>query len=150
MDVAIQRLKFAGELVWARMLGELAARTWGVSGGPLQECLLPMPLHATRLRARGYNQALEIARPLARRIGVRLETRRCARVRPTAAQSGLDAAARRSNLEGAFRCAPGWGPCNVGVLDDVVTTGATVTALAHALRRAGVVDIDVWVIARSI
>lgn len=105
-----------------------------------------MPLHRARLRRRGYDQALELARPLARGLGLPL----CDglhRVRATAPQSELDARARRRNLRHAFAVQAPLPP-HVALVDDVMTTGATLHAAAQALRRAGVGRIDAWVVAR--
>lgn len=111
--------------------------------------LVPIPLHRSRLRERGYDQALELARPLARHLGLPLQTQALTRVRDTSAQSRLDARQRRRNLRDAFA----WNrdiaiPAHVVLIDDVMTTGATLHSAARALRRAGAVRIDAWVCAR--
>lgn len=111
--------------------------------------LVPIPLHRSRLRERGYDQALELARPLARHLGLPLQTQALTRVRDTSAQSRLDARQRRRNLRDAFT----WNrdiamPAHVVLIDDVMTTGATLHSAARALRRAGAVRIDAWVCAR--
>jgi len=111
--------------------------------------LIPIPLHRSRLRERGYDQALELARPLARHLGLPLQTQALTRVRDTSAQSRLDARQRRRNLRDAFA----WNrdiamPPHVVLIDDVMTTGATLHSAARALRRAGAVRIDAWVCAR--
>lgn len=113
--------------------------------------LIPIPLHRARLRERGYDQALELARPLARRLRLPLWHDGLIRSRDTPAQSRLDAAARRRNLRDAF-CWSGAmpAPAHVVLIDDVMTTGATLHAAARSLRRAGVARIDAWVCARVI
>jgi ComF family protein len=148
LDRLIPALKFGGKLAHARLLGELLAEELAASGARRPELILPVPLHARRLRERGYNQALELARPVARALGLPLETRACTRLRATAAQSGLDLKARRANLRGAF-AVPALGVKHVAVLDDVVTSGSTVAELARALARAGVERVDVWAVARA-
>jgi predicted amidophosphoribosyltransferase len=116
------------------------------------DALIPLPLHPRRLRARGYDQALELARPLAQRFGLPLRTDLLTRVRDTAPQSRLDAPARRKNLRRAFavhRTALARTPLkHVVLIDDVMTTGATLHAAAEALLRAGVERVDAWVCAR--
>ncbi|MCR6495193.1 hypothetical protein LJB71_02315 [Thermomonas sp. S9] len=108
----------------------------------------PCPCIA-RLRRRGYDQALELARPLARALGLPLRTDLLQRGRATAAQTRLDAAARRRNLQGAFAVrARAPLPAHVVLLDDVMTTGATLHAAAAALRAAGVARVEAWVCAR--
>ena len=111
--------------------------------------LIPIPLHPRRLRERGYDQALELARPLARRLDLPLRAQALVRARDTAAQSRLDARQRRRNLRGAFA----WRgdiavPAHVVLIDDVMTTGATLHSAAQTLRRAGVLRVDAWVCAR--
>lgn len=144
VDRLARRFKFHGDLAAGRALAATMARAAG--DWPRPQALVPMPLHRSRLRARGYDQALELARPLARALalpclpGLR-------RVRATEAQSGLDAARRRRNLHGAFAAAAPL-PAHVALVDDVMTTGATVHAAARALRRAGVARVDAWVCAR--
>ncbi len=105
---------------------------------PLPGRIVPVPLHPRRLRERGFHPAAELARPLARRLGARFEPRRLERTRDTASQTGLDRVARERNVAGAFRARGRIPPrvC-VALVDDVVTTGATLVAAARALRRAG-------------
>jgi len=117
---------------------------------PRPDALVPLPLHRARLRSRGYDQALELSRPLAQAFGLPLLDRALVRRRATPAQSRLDAAARRRNLRGAFDADPAVVlPPHVAIVDDVVTTGATLHAAARALRRAGAQRVDAWVCART-
>jgi ComF family protein len=109
-----------------------------------------VPLHRRRLRRRGYNQALELARPLARSLGVPLDHGALLRRRATEAQTELDAVARRRNVHGAFALREGVAlPAHVAILDDVMTTGATLAECVRVLRRAGVSRVDVWALARA-
>ena len=118
---------------------------------PLPDALVPVPLHRRRLRERGYNQAREIAAPLARQLGVPLREGLLQRVRHTQPQSRLDADARQGNLDDAFAVtASGQLPAHVVLVDDVMTTGATLHAAAWALREAGVRRVDAWVCARAL
>lgn len=147
VDVLVQRLKYGAELACADALGELladAAADW-----PRPDLLVPMPLHPARLRERGFNQALELARPLARRLGVPLEAALCRRLRDTPAQANLDRAGRRRNVRGAFACDARLAGRHVAVVDDVLTSGATLDALARALKKAGVARVSAWVAARA-
>ena len=144
----VTALKFRARLSYARVLGDLLV-DWLEGQAPAwPEALVPVPLHGTRLAARGFNQALELARPAARRLDLPLLTRGIARRRDTPAQSDLNARARRANVRRAF-VVSGEIPARVAIVDDVVTTGATVDALARALRRAGARDIAVWSLARA-
>ncbi len=149
LDRLVLGLKFGGRLVHARLLGELLAAHLLREGVPLPELLLPVPLHPRRLRSRGFNQALELARPVAHRLGVPLHAHGCRRLRDTAAQSGLEAAARRRNVRGAFAVTVPVGGRRVALVDDVVTTGATVRELARVLVAAGAERVEVWCVARA-
>jgi ComF family protein len=141
----LQRFKFHGDLAAGRLLAALMLER--LHGADRPQALVPMPLHPGRLRQRGYDQALELARPLARALPLRLEPRLLWRHRATLAQSELSADARRRNVSGAFSARPS-GLAHVALLDDVFTTGATVQAAALALRQAGVARVDAWVCAR--
>jgi len=116
---------------------------------PRPDALLPLPLHRARLRRRGYDQALELAKPLAQALELPLRDDILIRQRDTAPQSRLDAKQRRRNLRGAFVVREGAElPAHLVLIDDVMTTGATLHAAADALRRAGVERVDAWVCAR--
>lgn len=150
LDLLEMRFKFGGDLAAGRVLAELMIERAERDPPPLPQALLCVPLHAARLRRRGYNQALELARPLARRLGLPLWHDVLQRTRATSAQTGLDGAARRRNLRGALSLRSGRSlPPHVAVLDDVMTTGATLGECARVLRRAGVERVDVWALARA-
>jgi ComF family protein len=147
LDRLLPRFKFHGDLAAGRLLGQLMADV--CCGMPRPDVLVPIPLHAARLRQRGYDQALELARPLARRLGLPLHATLLQRRRRTAPQSELSALARRRNVRDAFAVSMDTAlPAHVVLIDDVMTTGATLHAAANALRRAGVQRVDAWVCAR--
>ncbi len=147
LDRLLPRAKFHGDLASTRLLSALMASELVAAERP--QALVPVPLHTGRLRERGYDQALELARPLARHLDLPLRTDLLRRIRATAAQSRLDASQRRRNLRGAFSADAGRGlPAHVALVDDVMTTGATAHAAASALLRAGVARVDLWVCAR--
>jgi len=148
VDGLIQRLKFHRDLACARSLGSLMADHLLRLQPPRPDVMLPVPLHQKRLAARGYNQALEIARPIARTLGIPIDTHTCHRVRATAEQAALAAAARRTNVAGAF-AVRGSAATHVAIVDDVMTTGHTLEAVASALKAAGVGTISLWVCARA-
>ncbi|MBS7457143.1 ComF family protein [Coralloluteibacterium stylophorae] len=153
LDRLLPRLKFHGDLAAGRVLADLLAAAAGAAletGLPRPEALVPVPLHRARLRQRGYDQALEIAVPVARALRIPLRTDLLLRRQATAAQSELAAAARARNVRQAFAVPASIGapPTHVALIDDVMTTGATLAACARALRRAGVVRVDAWVVAR--
>lgn len=148
LDRLVPRFKFHQDLAAGRLLAELMAQALATAARP--EAIIPVPLHATRLRTRGYDQALELARPVGRMLEVPVLAGVLQRQRATAAQSELDAAARRRNLRGAFAIRAGAPvPGHVVLLDDVMTTGATVHAAARVLLRAGAKRVDAWVCART-
>ncbi|OBS08287.1 competence protein F [Acidihalobacter prosperus] len=150
VDRLIAEFKFRGRLANARLLGELLVRAARADGRAPPPVLIPVPLHPRRLRGRGYNQSVELARPLARAFGSRLEVDCVRRLRATAPQMSLPAKRRRANVRGVFAMRGG---CRlsgaVAVVDDVMTTGATVDELARVLLRAGAASVEVWSIARA-
>ncbi len=118
---------------------------------PWPDLLLPVPLHPSRLRIRGFNQALLLARRLSRRTGIPVLQNSCAR-QPGTSQRGLNATQRLLNMKSTFR--PGTGVelavgRRLAIIDDVVTTTATTQAMAAVLRDSGATRIDVWALARS-
>ena len=148
----IHALKFRRRLAAATVLGNLLAEHVEGEGLCRPQCLVPVPLHPNRQRERGFNQSLEIARPLAARLDIPIAPRLAKRIRPTAAQSSLqDADARRRNLRGAFSAdSRACGPMDhVAIVDDVVTTAATAIALTVALKGAGVTRVELWSVARA-
>lgn len=150
LDLLEARFKFRADLAAGRVLADLLAAQALHAGLPRPDLIVPVPLHATRLRERGYNQALELARPLARGLAVPLRHNLLLRTRATDAQTGLDAKARRRNLRGAFALAPGTRvPAHVVLFDDVMTTGATLREGARTLLRAGAARVDAWALARA-
>jgi ComF family protein len=150
LDQLITRLKFGRNLAAGRVLAEVWIDAWSTAPPRLPEALIPVPLHAQRLRERGYNQALELARPLAAAWRIPLSDNALVRTRSTPAQSNLQANQRRRNLRGAFSVATHAAlPAHVALLDDVMTTGATLHECTRTLLRAGVERVDVWVLARA-
>lgn len=112
-------------------------------------CLLPVPLHPTRLRERGFNQALELAKILSKKTRIALTKNLCQRNRATPSQVGLSAKARQENLSSAFQAEPSQYQ-QVILVDDLMTTGSTANALAKALKAQGVKRVDVWCCARAV
>ena len=157
IDLLLTGLKFGRSLAAGRVLSGLWVQTLhaAVMDGriaALPEVLIPVPLHADRLRERGYNQALELARALGRDLGVAVVADLLRRERPTPAQTGLDAAARRRSLRGAFGLQPGAKhspPDHCVLVDDVMTTGATLRECARMLRKSGIRRIEAWALARA-
>jgi ComF family protein len=142
-------MKFNGRLNHARLLGQILADAARQLTPPWPQVLVPVPLHRHRLAARGFNQSAEIARVVGRTLGLPLETGVVHRVLATPPQAGLDEAARRRNIRGAFMARRPWPWARVAILDDVVTTGATVTELSRVLLQAGAESVEVWAAVRT-
>jgi ComF family protein len=143
LDVLVQALKYRHRLALAGFF----AREMEIL--PPVDLVLPMPLHPHRLRTRGFNQAVEIARPLARSAGLPLELTGITRVLDTASQATLDHDARLANLRGAFACRRRFDGQRVVVIDDVMTTGASLEALARCLKENGAATVHNLVVART-
>lgn len=147
-DALIHAFKFRGELALASLLAARLLRELDTSAAV--HLVLPVPLSAARLRSRGYNQALELARPIAARLGARLDFGLCERTRDAPPQTDLPWAERARNVRGGFRCTRALPGATVAVVDDVMTTGATLDELAGTLKAAGAVRVVNWVVARTL
>ncbi len=149
VDHLIKRLKFARELTVAPLLAGLLARRLSRRSEPLPGLLVPVPLHVSRLRERGFNQATELARDLGGQLRIPVAHRLCSRVRATAAQSRLPPVARGPNLRHAFALSGTPAHPHLAIVDDVMTTGHTANELARVLKQGGAGCVEVWVIARA-
>lgn len=149
LDELLRRFKYRGILAYGRVLGTVLAEHLALHCKPLPQLVIPVPLHPTRHRERGFNQASELARSVARRLSIRIDDRLCERLRATADQTQLDAKARRGNVRRAFALARKPDARHVAILDDVLTTGSTANEIARVLKRSGVRQVDVWAVARA-
>lgn len=142
----IHHYKYAGNLALARLFASaLAPRI-----DSAVDLIIPMPLAPLRLRERGFNQALEIARVVSHHSGIALEPAACRRVRESAPQATLPWKERAKNIRGAFVCDMNLAGKRVAIVDDVLTTGATLNELARNLRKAGAAEVQGWMVARTI
>ncbi len=148
VDQLIQRLKYNGRLAAAPVLGDLLARH--VESAPRPDLLIPMPLHPSRIRERGFNHASEIGRSVARHLDFPLATTLCQRIRDTPPQVALAYDARRRNVRGAFTCSDDVAGKHIAVIDDVMTTGTSLDELAKTLKQAGAEEVEAWVVARTL
>lgn len=145
-DRLVHALKYHARLQLAGWLARQLARrvnTW-------PDLIIPVPLHPSRVVERGFNQAHEIARALSQSTAVPLLASGVRRLRPTPAQAGLAPKARARNVRGAFRCELALHGRTVALVDDVMTTGATLDELARVLKRAGAARVTNCVVARTL
>jgi ComF family protein len=150
VDHLVTSFKFDGRLDCGRLLGALLAEALpGEQQDESPELLIPVPLHNSRISARGFNQALELARPVGRKLGLTVDCTTLTRIQPTPAQSGLRKPQRLRNLRTAFRLNGRVSARHLVLLDDVVTTGATAATLAKLLLRGGARRVDLWALART-
>lgn len=148
LDALIRQCKYQGGLDITELFAQALAAS--LRAQDEADLILPMPLHPRRLAERGFNQAGEIARRLSRHLRLPWRADVCQRVRDTPAQAGLELAARRKNLRGALVCRADLSGRRVALLDDVMTSGASLDALARAVRQAGASAVSAWVVARTL
>jgi len=166
-DRLILSLKYGARLPLASLLANLLARALrreearqreehpigaGTGAGDTDigiGLVIAMPLHRRRLAVRGFNQSVEIGRRLSRALALPFSADGALRQRDTPPQAGLPLKLRRANVRGAFACSPGLAGQSVAVVDDVMTSGATLDELARELKRAGAVRVENWVVART-
>ena len=148
MDSLIHDLKFRGQLFLAPFFAEFLLEAVRARRVPLPQCLLPVPLHSRRLAYRGFNQALEICRPLGQALRLPILAH-CYRRHPGPPQASLPASRRMTNVSGAFHSRRPPNHTHIAIVDDVLTTGNTANALAKALSNDGVRHVEVWVAARA-
>jgi ComF family protein len=144
----ITGLKFNAQYKNARLLGLLLAQGLKQSAS-LPDGLLPVPLHKSRYRERGFNQSIEIARTVGKELQIPVDVNSCVRHRDTPHQTKLTAKQRRANVKNAFTVIKPITARHIAIVDDVMTTGSTVLELARVLKKAGVARVDVWVCTRA-
>jgi ComF family protein len=151
IDRLIMSLKFKKDLAIATVLGQLMAQKMQqfYRNRALPAYIIPVPLHPKRLRERGFNQSLELARPISQHLSIPIDSHSCLRVKHTAPQMRLPATDRASNVRNAFAISKHFNADRVCIIDDVLTTGYTAMALSTALIKAGVHSIDIWCCARA-
>lgn len=143
----IQHLKYGHELALAAWFGQKMALACANASFDL---IIPMPLHPSRMAERGFNQAMEISRPLAHARKLPIDNRCCERTRPTTPQEGLTLRQRRRNLKGAFACNRDLSGQHILLVDDVVTTGASASECARTLHLHGASQVTVLAVARTL
>jgi ComF family protein len=146
VDALIHAYKYGGELALAPVLAR--SLTWNAALGA--DVLVPMPLSESRLRSRGFNQAHELARHIGRKLRIPVLRSAVRKVIETGPQAALPWKARARNVRGAFVCDASLSGLHVAVVDDVMTTGATLNELARILKAAGAARVSGWVVARTL
>lgn len=121
-----------------------------ISKQDLPDLLIPMPLHPKRLKERGFNQSLEIAKIMSKQLDIELDYAACTRTKYTQPQASLPLKQRANNIKGAFQCARPLTGLRIALIDDVMTTGASLNALAKAVKAKGASHVECWVIARTL
>lgn len=145
----IHALKYQAQFQQASLLATAFASRLRARADPLPTLLIPVPLHWRRQWCRGYNQSLELARVIGAELGIAVDTKAAKRRRATPDQIGQTAAQRRKNLKDAFAVSPCIAGLHIALLDDVMTTGATLEELARACKAAGATTVEAWAIARQ-
>jgi len=153
----IHQLKFSGKITFSRTLGEIMLDCWedkttqnsSVDMLHKPDYLLPVPLHKSRMRQRGFNQSIELARVMAKKLNIPIECNVVRRIRRTSSQTGLNAKQRRNNIKGAFEVVQKIPAKRVLIVDDVMTTGSTVNELARVLKKKSVEQVGVLCLARA-
>ncbi len=153
LDSLVTRFKYGADLAVGHVLSSVMAQHLSSHFLNTSSCrpqlLIPIPLHPERLRERGFNQALELARPLSRALGIAMNSAGLRRVRATPRQTGLNALIRRRNVRGAFELNTDVRDRHIALVDDVITTAATARECAKLIKRAGAASVQVWAVARA-
>lgn len=146
IDRLLQSFKYQQSL----HIGPLFANLFNqrILGKPYDR-ILPMPMHPERLKTRGYNQSLEIAKRVARFTNIPIDTKSCKRIKDTPPQAGLTLDARIRNIKNAFECHENLTGQRVAIMDDVMTSGASMNELARTLKLAGAKQVDCYIVART-
>lgn len=146
-DTLVRALKYRGSLACARPLATALAEA--LDPEPYPDVVMPMPLAPQRLRQRGFNQAMEISRLVGAEFGLEITAAGCRRTRESAPQASLPWNERAANVRNAFACELDLEGKTVAVVDDVLTTGATLNELAVTLKRRGARAVWGWMVART-
>ncbi|HRE16110.1 MAG TPA: ComF family protein [Rhodocyclaceae bacterium] len=147
VDQMVQMLKYGQRLILAHWFGNALARH---CADLRADTIAPMPLHPDKLRQRGFNQALEIARPLAKALTRPLQATLCQRTRATHTQADLPLKERPANVRNAFFCGARLDGQHIVLVDDVMTTGASLHECAKALKQAGAAQVSAVVVGRTL
>jgi ComF family protein len=147
----LQRYKYNHLLNMAETFGDLLAESIAsTSSGSLPDIIIPMPLHPKRLQERGFNQAVEVARVVGKKLKLDVNSQACSRIKFSPPQVSLPLKNRVKNMRGAFDCKTRLDGLRVALVDDVMTTGASLNALATTVKKAGASHVECWLVARTL
>ena len=148
VDAMLKRYKYQHQLVMAETFGTLLAEAVKTYQRP--DILIPMPLHPKRLSERSFNQSLEISRIVTNKLNLKLDYQSIRRTRFSLPQVSLPYKQRINNMRGAFNCEKSFDDMHIALIDDVMTTGASLDELAKTLKKAGAKRVECWVVARTL
>jgi len=148
IDKLIQAMKYGEQVALAYSFAAKLSRR--IDSNSLPDYLIPMPLHPAKLRERGFNQSSLLAKKISRELKLKLLPDACRRLRDTPPQSALPWKERAANVRNAFSCEMDLTGKHVALVDDVLTTGASLNALADTVKRQGAARVSAWVVARTL
>ena len=143
----LQQYKYNQQLALAETFAGLMLETLALENIDL---IIPMPLHPSRLQERGFNQSLEIARIIGKRLNIKVNSQVAQRIKLSPPQASLPLKERVRNMKGAFACHEDLSGLRIALIDDVMTTGASLNALAKAVKAKGAANVECWLIARTL
>ena len=143
----LQQYKYNQQLFLAETFAELMLHNLQAKNIDL---IIPMPLHPSRLQERGFNQSLEIARVIGKHLNVAINSQAVSRIKLSPPQASLPLKERVKNMKGAFNCHEDLSGLRIALIDDVMTTGASLNALAKAVKAKGAAHVECWLVARTL
>jgi ComF family protein len=144
----LHQFKYHHQLYLCSFFGRLIVDAWKQKKS-MPQCLIPVPMHPKKLKERGFNQTVLVAKYLGKALNIPYNRTSCQKIRPTKAQASLNGDQRRTNLKNAFHLQP-IPYTHVALIDDLLTTGSTANELARTLKKAGVSHVEIWCSARTI
>lgn len=144
----LHRFKYHNGLYLGSFLAQLILNSWKKSPS-FPQCLIPVPMHPNKIKSRGFNQTILLARILSKQLNIPLDLLTCKKKINTLAQAELNGQTRKQNIKNAFSIQPNQYQ-HVALIDDLLTTGSTVNELARSLKKSGIQQVDIWCCARAV
>lgn len=148
LKTLLKEFKFKQQLFLSKFLAQLIIKSIKAEPESLPECLIPIPLDNNRLKQRGFNQALEIAKIISKQLSIPIDYKSCIRIKNTLPQASLSASLRKSNIKNAFKCQK-LNYTHIAIVDDIMTTGETANELAKKLKQQEIKVIELWCCAKT-